>query len=240
MNGLSADGALLAGNLARWYREQARINADVLICPPATLLGMAAGLVGGTGISVGGQDCHVSEAGAHTGDISAAMLKDVGCSHVIVGHSERRADHGETDATVRAKASAAIEAGLIPIICIGETDAQREAGKTLDVIATQLRGSLPQGALAHNTVIAYEPVWAIGTGKVATPDQAQDVHRAIRRDLGAFLGPQAAAQIRILYGGSMKPGNAQSLLALEDVDGGLIGGASLQLDDFIAIIEAAL
>ena len=238
MNGLGADGAVLAGGLAQWWRNKPKPIAEILICPPALLVSMAAGLTGGTDIKVGGQDCHMAEAGAHTGDISAMMLKDAGCTYVIVGHSERRADHGETDAIVKAKAHAAIEAGLIPIICIGETAAQREAGRTLDVIGTQLRGSLPQGALAHNTVIAYEPVWAIGTGQVATPEQAQDVHRSIRRDLSAFLGPHAAEATRILYGGSMKPSNAQSLLSLEDVDGGLIGGASLQIGDFTAIIDA--
>ena len=194
--------------------------------------------VAGSALAVGGQDCHAKASGAHTGDTAAAMLADLGCAYAIVGHSERRTDHAETDAVVKAKATAAQGAGLNAIVCIGETLAQRDAGQTIAINRSQLRGSLPDGATPANTVIAYEPVWAIGTGRVATPAQAQEVHAAIRAELVEMLGAAAAAGMRILYGGSMKPDNARELLALPDVDGGLIGGASLKVADFWAIAES--
>lgn len=237
MNGLKADGVALAGGIAA-KAKGAQLRCDVLVCPPFTLLSEVTGAVAGGPVGVGGQDCHAKTSGAHTGDISAAMLADVGCSYVIVGHSERRTDHGETDAVVKAKAAAVHAAGLTAIICIGETLAQRDAGETLAVNRAQLRGSVPEGATAANTVIAYEPVWAIGTGRVATPEQAQEVHAAIRAELAAMLGQDAAQGMRILYGGSMKPDNARELLALPDVDGGLIGGASLKVEDFWAVVQS--
>lgn len=236
MNGLAADGLALAQAVAA--RSGEATACDLLICPPFTLIGSAVQAVAGSTVAVGGQDCHAKVSGAHTGDISAAMLKDSGCAYVIVGHSERRTDHGETDAVVKAKAEAALAAGLKVIVCIGETLEQRDAGRTIEVNTSQLQGSLPAGAVADNTVIAYEPVWAIGTGRVATPEQAQDVHAAIRAELVKLVGADQAAGMRILYGGSMKPDNAPQLLALADVDGGLIGGAALKADDFLAIAKA--
>ncbi len=187
----------------------------------------------------GGQDCHTGVSGAHTGDVSAQMLADVGAAYVIVGHSERRADHGETDAVVREKALAARAAGLTPIICVGETLDEREAGETLAVIGRQVEASVPDAATDGGAVIAYEPVWAIGTGKVASPEQVAEVHQAIRDMLSARFGA-AGTGMRILYGGSMKAENAAEILGIANVDGGLIGGASLQADSFLAIYEAAL
>ena len=204
---------------------------DVLICPPATLIARAADVAGGA-LAIGGQDCHPAGSGAHTGDISAAMLREAGASHVILGHSERRADHGETDADVRAKAEAAHAAGLIAVICVGETLDEREAGRTLDVVRGQLAGSLPEGATDDNTVVAYEPVWAIGTGKVPTLDQIGEVHGALRAALGARDG------IRLLYGGSVKGSNAAEIFAVPEVDGALVGGASLKASDFGPIVAA--
>ncbi len=238
MNGLAADGAALAEGVAAKAKAAPGLAAELLICPPFTLISEAVRRVAGSGIAVGGQDCHAKVSGAHTGDIAAAMLKDAGCAYVIVGHSERRTDHAETDAVVKAKAAAAHAAGLVAIICIGETLAQRDAGQTFDVNRSQLQGSLPDGATALNTVIAYEPVWAIGTGRVASPEQAQEVHAVIRAELAARLGAAEAGAMRILYGGSMKPDNAKVLLALPDVDGGLIGGAALKVEDFWAIATA--
>jgi triosephosphate isomerase (TIM) len=210
---------------------------DALICVPATLVFRAAQSVEGEALAIGGEDCHAKKSGAHTGDISADMLKDAGASHVIVGHSERRTDHGETDAMVNAKAVAAWDAGLVAIICIGETEAQRKAGATLDIIATQLAGSIPDGATAANTVIAYEPVWAIGTGLTPTAGDVREVHASIRAALTARFGAEGARQ-RILYGGSVKPSNAVELLGIANVDGALVGGASLKAVDFLAICEA--
>ena len=237
MNGSKADARKLAGALAKKMKKAGKPAFEMLVCPPFPLLGLVADAVKGSGIKVGGQDCHANLKGAHTGDTSPAMLKDVGCKAVIVGHSERRTDHGETNATVKAKAEAAIAQGLVAIVCIGETLAEREAGKTLAVNRAQIKGSLPTGANAKTTVIAYEPVWAIGTGKTATPADAQKVHAAIRKELAKALGEKEAAKVRILYGGSMNPGNAKDLLAQPDIDGGLIGGASLKADDFWAVAE---
>jgi triosephosphate isomerase len=211
----------------------------MVLCPPFVLIPTVVKAVAGSSIGVGGQDCHAQEKGAHTGDTSAWMLKDAGCGWVIVGHSERRTNHGETDATVKAKAEAALKAGLVAIICIGETLDERDAGKTLEVNRRQLHGSLPEGATWSNTVIAYEPVWAIGTGRTATPEQAQEVHATIRAELAGKFGNAEAQTMRILYGGSMNAKNAKELLALADIDGGLIGGAALKVDDFMAVAEGS-
>ncbi|MGV6848141.1 MAG: triose-phosphate isomerase [Marinibacterium sp.] len=212
---------------------------EVLLCPPATLIHRMAEAADGTPIAVGAQDCHMAASGAHTGDISTAMILDARGSHVIVGHSERRADHGEDDAMVKAKAEAAIAAGLTAIVCVGEDLAQRDAGTTLDVIAGQLAGSLPGGASGETLVIAYEPVWAIGTGRVATPDQIAEVHAALRAGLIQHLGTDTGNAIRLLYGGSVKAGNAAEIFAVTDVDGALVGGASLTAADFAPIVAAA-
>jgi len=213
-------------------------SVEVLICPPATLLARMDETIGQSPIRTGGQDCHTGVSGAHTGDISAKMLEDAGATHVILGHSERRADHGETDALVRAKAEAAHAAGLIAIICVGETLAQRDAGQTLDLVADQLAGSLPDGATGRNTVVAYEPVWAIGTGRTPTDDQIAEVHGHMRDRLRDRFGGAEAERFRLLYGGSVKPANAAEIFAIPDVDGALVGGASLKAVDFSAIIAA--
>lgn len=238
MNGTRSDALALAGGLAAAMKGRRETAFEMLVCPPFTLIAGVGEAVAGSPIALGGQDCHAADRGAHTGDVSAAMLADLGCAYVIVGHSERRTDHREADAGVKAKAEAAIGQGLTAIVCIGESEAQRDAGETLEVVETQLAGSLPEAAGAANTVIAYEPVWAIGTGRTATPDEAQEVHAFIRDRLAGRLGGAVAEGLRILYGGSMKPGNARELLALADVDGGLIGGASLDAGDFLAIAES--
>ena len=210
---------------------------DILICPPATLIAQMAATAKGTDVMVGGQDCHAKASGAHTGDISAAMLRDAGAGHVILGHSERRADHGETDADVRAKAEAAGAAGLIRVICVGETEAERDAGTTLAIIGRQLAGSIPDGATAADTVIAYEPVWAIGTGRTPTLDQIAEVHDFMRKTLTDRFGAEAKG-MRLLYGGSVKPSNAAEIFATANVDGALVGGASLMAADFSQIVTA--
>ncbi|MFT4014391.1 MAG: triose-phosphate isomerase [Paracoccus sp. (in: a-proteobacteria)] len=207
-------------------------NCDILICPPATLLLSVAA----KGIPTGGQDCHARLSGAHTGHIAAVQLKDAGASHVILGHSERRVDHAETDSQVAAKAVAAHEAGLVAVICLGETEAQRDAGRTLAVISAQLAGSVPDGATAANTVIAYEPVWAIGAGCTPTNDQIAQVHALIRRELSARFAD--GADMTLLYGGSVRPGNAAEIFAIPHVNGALVGGASLRAADFAPIIAA--
>ncbi|QPH56088.1 triose-phosphate isomerase [Pontivivens ytuae] len=214
-------------------------SCDVLICPPATLLAPMAEVAAGTSVAVGGQDCHAAASGAHTGDIAAEMIADAGGTAVIVGHSERRADHGEDDATVRAKAEAAIRAGLTAIICVGETEAERDAGRTLDVVLGQLAGSLPEGSLGASVVIAYEPVWAIGTGRVPELSDITEVHDALRADLAKHMPEAEAALVRLLYGGSVKPGNAAEIFGIENVNGGLVGGASLKASDFGQIVAAA-
>jgi triosephosphate isomerase len=210
-------------------------SLDVLICPPFTLVAEAAAKA--DGIAIGGQDCHVAVKGAHTGCVAAVMLKDVGASHVIVGHSERRTDNGETDAEVRAKAEAGLAAGLVPIVCVGETEAQRDAGQAGIVVAEQLAGSVPPTGTANTLVIAYEPVWAIGTGRTPTTPDVAEIHSLIRAKLIDLLGEEGAG-VRILYGGSVKPDNAAELMAVADVDGALVGGASLTAALFVAIIEA--
>lgn len=237
MNGLRADAIALASSIVEGAKD---LDCQLLICPPYTLLHTLADVLKGSNVMLGAQDTDIADFGAHTGDICSAMLKDAGCTHVIVGHSERRSDHGESDAFVYAKAEVVHAAGLTAVICIGETDLEREQGLTMASMSTQLDGSVPKGATAENTVIAYEPVWAIGTGKTATPDDAQDVHDHIRTYLATKLGHQTAAEMRIIYGGSMKPGNAAELLAQADIDGGLIGGAALKAEDFLGIAKAKL
>ena len=235
MNGLAKDGLDLVRAVAERARDES--GKDVLVCPPFTLLASAAAAAQGSPLLIGGQDCHPKGAGAHTGDVSAEMLADAGARWVIVGHSERRTDHGETDAQVRAKAEAAHRAGLGAIICIGETLAERDAGRTLQVLSTQLAGSVPPGTTGTSTVIAYEPIWAIGTGKTPTVAEVGIAHAHIRRTLGSLSGDANA--IRLLYGGSVKPSNAAELFAVPDVDGALVGGASLIAADFLGIIAAA-
>lgn len=237
MNTSSEAAATLIGGLTGWAGSDA---VEMLICPPFPYLAAAAGMITGSAVKLGAQTCHANPSGAHTGDVAAEMLADVGCTHVIVGHSERRTDHKETDAEVRAQAEAAYRAGLIAIVCVGETEAERDHGRTLDIVNGQLAGSIPDAATAANTVVAYEPVWAIGTGRTPTNDEVQDVHAAMRATLKARFGAAMSDATRLLYGGSMKPGNAQGLLALADVDGGLIGGASLKAADFIGIADAAM
>ncbi len=227
MNGLAADVAEIAA-LARGLRSPA---CDILICPPATLIARAAAAASGTPVAIGGQDCHAEKSGAFTGDVSAEMLRDAGAGAVIVGHSERRQYHAETDAIVAAKAKAAWRAGLTAIICIGETESERDAGQAYDICKTQLAGSVPAGATVANTAIAYEPVWAIGTGKTPTNAEIAQMHAHIKACL--------AAPLRILYGGSVKPSNAKEILALTDVGGALVGGASLKAPDFLTIVEAS-
>jgi triosephosphate isomerase (TIM) len=229
MNGERADGLALAGELA--VRAKASTLAcDMLVCPPATLIFAVGFTISGSGIALGGQDCHAAPKGAFTGDISAEMLKDAGCSYVILGHSERRHLRGESDADARAKVEAAWRTGLTAILCVGETRPEREAGSALAVVCGQLRGSVPDGATPDKLVVAYEPVWAIGTGLTPTLADITTIHQAIRANIPAGT--------RVLYGGSVNPKNAGDILSLADVDGALVGGASLKADDFWAIAEA--
>jgi triosephosphate isomerase (TIM) len=230
MNGRRADGLALAAAVAERARAgkgEAAGRCELLICPPATLLAAICEVIAGSGVSLGGQDCHPAPSGAFTGDISAEMLADAGCSYVILGHSERRHGHGETDLEIRGKVAAAHRAGLVAVLCVGETRPQREAGEALAVVKAQLAGSIPDGLDRDRLVVAYEPVWAIGTGLSATLDDIAAMHAAIRADL--------AANSRILYGGSVNPANAAQILGLADVDGALVGGASLDPDAFWAI-----
>lgn len=235
MNGRRASGVALASEIARRAFD-AGVGCEIAICPPAPLLAPVGEALAGGPVALGAQDCHFEPDGAHTGDISAAMLADCGCRYVILGHSERRTGHGETDALVRAKATAAHKAGLATIICIGETAAERDGAATLAVVGRQLAGSVPEGASAANTVIAYEPVWAIGSGRTPTEAQVGEVHRHLRAELGRLM--RDAPAVRLLYGGSVKPGNAAALLSVPDVDGALVGGASLEADGFWAIVTA--
>jgi len=236
MNGLSADGWTLADEIVRRSAELKSGAPELLVCPPATLVGLVAEALEGSAVGLGGQDCHADDAGAHTGDISARMLADLGCRYVIVGHSERRTDHRETSAIVCAKAKAAQRAGLVPIVCVGETWAEREGGQTAAVVAGQIRESVPEQSTADTLVIAYEPVWAIGSGRTPTVAQVAEVHGLIRRELAGRMADPAG--VRLLYGGSVKPSNARELLAVANVNGALIGGASLKADDFMAIAAA--
>jgi triosephosphate isomerase len=232
MNGLKSSQAEF--DAMREGAASVAAKADLLVCPPASLIAGFAERAKGSKVAIGAQDCHPKASGAHTGDLSAEMLADSGASAIIVGHSERRADHGETDALVRQKAEAAWRAGLTAIVCIGETQQQRDAGQTLNICGGQLAGSLPDGATSANLVVAYEPVWAIGTGLTPTPADVEQVHAFIRGVLtDRFKGE--GGKIRILYGGSVKPSNAAELMAIANVNGALVGGASLKAADFLAI-----
>lgn len=236
MNGLKS-GLKQVRAMAKSLSKSAAA-CDVMICPPATLLRPMKDEVKASKLKLGGQDCHGSSQGAHTGDISAEMLKDAGATAVIVGHSERREDHQETNMTVRAKAAAAHRAGLTAIICVGETLKERKAGTALRVVGHQLKNSLPATSTAKNTVVAYEPVWAIGTGMTPTLDDVAEVHAYVRKRLKALLADGAAEHVRLLYGGSVKPGNAAEFFATKNVDGALVGGASLDAKDFLQIVRA--
>ncbi|HVY99335.1 MAG TPA: triose-phosphate isomerase [Dongiaceae bacterium] len=238
MNGSRAMAAQLIAELGQ---GASGLACDLLVCPPFPYVPIVADLLKGKsiaplGIQLGAQDCAARESGAHTGDVAALMLKDCGCSHVILGHSERRADHGETSAEVAAKAKAAQTAGLCAVVCVGETEAQRDAGDTLKIVESQIANSVPTGSNAANLVIAYEPVWAIGTGRTPTTGDVEVVHRHIRKLLAT--GVQDGAQVRILYGGSVKPSNAAELMAVPEVNGALVGGASLKAADFLGIARA--
>ena len=232
MNGDPEMAKTFAGELRRRLDEAGgRAGApepELLICPPFPLLPDLAAALRGSGVSLGAQDCHFAASGAHTGDVSPQLLAALGCSYVILGHSERRADHGESDELVKAKATAARESGLTPIVCVGESEGERDAGRAIEVVLGQIGRSCPQGE--GNLVVAYEPVWAIGTGRTPSMQDIAEMHAALRRETGAG--------VRLLYGGSMKPANAAEILAIDDVNGGLIGGASLKADDFWAIAEA--
>ena len=231
MNGLREDAEALARQLAeRAVSAGGALACELLVCPPATLLCKIGGILAGGVIALGGQDCHAAPKGPHTGDISAEMLADLGCKYVILGHSERREGHGETDAVVRGKIAGAWRAGLTAILCVGETQHQRQQGKAVEIVSSQLAGSVPEGGSPDTLVIAYEPVWAIGTGLTATAEDITAMHSEIRR--------RAPADTRILYGGSVNPGNASQILGLSEVDGALVGGASLNAGDFFAIARS--
>lgn len=233
MNGLAAQ----LSEVASLLHTQSAPRCEMLLCPPATLISRMADIAEGSGLAIGGQDCHAKGTGAHTGEISAEMLRDAGATYVILGHSERRADHHETDACVHAKALAAQAEKLTAIVCVGETEAQRDQGQTLDVIGHQLEGSTPAGSTADTLVIAYEPVWAIGTGRTPTLAEIEEVHAFLRAKLVAKLG-ETGRGVRLLYGGSVKPSNAAEIFAIANIDGALVGGASLTAKDFAAIVEA--
>lgn len=237
MNGLKAALSEALAVDERLAEAADAVKADVMICPPATMIMVLSELAGKGGLQVGGQDCHDNASGAHTGDVSAEMLADAGASAVIVGHSERRADHGETDRIVRGKLMAAHRAGLTAIVCVGETIGQRQAGVTLEVVARQLAGSLPDAVRAENVIIAYEPVWAIGTGLTPSVDDVAQVHEMIRARLVERFGAEGE-RMRILYGGSVKPSNAAELMSVANVNGALVGGASLKAQDFLGIVDA--
>jgi triosephosphate isomerase len=232
MNGLTADSAALAAAIGK---AAGGVSCDLLVCPPATQLGAVVAILAGSGVAVGGQDCHEAAAGAHTGDVSAPMLADLGVTHVILGHSERRAEHGETSARVREKVAAALACGLVPVVCVGESEAERQSGGADQVVATQLAESLPKGFAG---VVAYEPLWAIGSGRTPSLAEVAAMHGWIRARL-RLISPAEGARVRILYGGSVKPGNAAEMLHLPEVGGALVGGASLQAADFLAIARAA-
>jgi triosephosphate isomerase (TIM) len=239
MNGLRGEREVLR-QVQAGYTPGLKAKVDLLVCPPATLIRLFAREAVGTRIAIGGQDCHAKEAGAFTGDISAEMLADAGADYVIVGHSERRQYHAEKDADVCAKAAAAHRAGLTAIVCVGETRTEREAGKTLAVVRKQLRGSIPAQSRSRNLVVAYEPVWAIGTGLTPTVADVAEVHALVRDELRRLVGRAEHGQVRILYGGSVKPTNAAELLSVENVNGALVGGASLVAADFLAVAGAYL
>ena len=237
MNGVR-DSLRVLHEIRRGYSPEMKARVDLLVCPPATLLHSFAEAAAGSGIAVGGQDAHAEPSGAYTGNISAEMLADLGATHVILGHSERRSYHRESDEEVKAKTAAALRAGLVAIVCVGETREERERGRALDIVGAQLRGSIPPDASAANLIVAYEPVWAIGTGLTPTPGDVAEVHALIRRELGPLAAEPAG--VCILYGGSVKPSNARELLSVPNVNGALVGGASLVAKDFLAIAEAYL
>ncbi|MEM6473111.1 MAG: triose-phosphate isomerase [Planctomycetota bacterium] len=238
MNTRADDAAALAEGVSKAVGENPAV--EVAVCPPAVYLGRVSDVLAGSAVGLGAQNLYPADDGAYTGEVNAAMLTDSGCRYVILGHSERRAILGETNDQVSEKLAAALAGNLVPIVCVGETLEDREAGKTESVVKEQLKGSLAglDEMRAPGVVIAYEPVWAIGTGKTATPEQAEEVHAFIRGLLGELFTPEIAAQIRIQYGGSVKPGNAKELLGQANIDGALVGGASLKVEDFVAIIEA--
>ncbi len=238
MNGLKAATRELASLVKAVAGAETKPRCDIMICPPATILTLCAETARGSGIKLGGQDCHTEASGAHTGDISAEMLKNAGARACIVGHSERRTDHGESSSEVKSKAEAAHRAGLMAIVCLGETAAERSLGKTIKIVGQQLKASLPEGADHKNCVIAYEPVWAIGTGKTPTAADIAKVHGYIRKRLIALLGDETGMKIKILYGGSVKASNAKELMGISNVNGALVGGASLKAKDFLGIIAA--
>lgn len=238
MNGHKVSGGELRA-IMEGYDPALREHVDLMICPPATLLLAFAAMAEGSGLWVGAQDCHVEASGAHTGDISAEMIADTGAKAVIVGHSERRQNHKETDEEVRSKAEAAWRAGLTAIVCIGETESERKEGDTLKRVGAQLDGSIPDGASAERLIVAYEPVWAIGSGKTPTTFDIADVHDFIRERLETRLGAEGG-RTRLLYGGSVKPDNAAELMAVANVDGALVGGASLKASDFLGIASTYL
>ncbi len=233
---MNGDASLL-GELAQLAGQQSDTGPEILICPPHTLLAHAVSVTDGSPVGIGGQDCHAAETGAHTGDVSAPMIAATGAQAVIVGHSERRTDHHETNADVRAKVKAAWAAGLTAILCIGESEDERMGDSTLEIIADQLHASAPDGTTGDNTVIAYEPIWAIGTGRVPTLEQIIETHDMLRDELVGRFGPEAMT-IRLLYGGSVKPNNAADIFTADNVDGALVGGASLAAADFQPIIDA--
>lgn len=237
MNGTVEEAQALAAGVAAGA-SAAPPGVELLVCPPSLHIGAVGAALGQGPVRLGGQDCHEEASGAFTGDVSAEMLADMGCSHVIVGHSERRDGHHEGDAMVWRKASAALRAGLTAIVCVGETEQERLAGQAEDTVARQVRGSVPDGVDGRSVAVAYEPVWAIGSGRTPTVEEVAAVHKAIRAALTDLLGEENGASVRLLYGGSVKPGNAKELLAIENVDGALIGGASLKAEDFLAIAAA--
>ena len=237
MNGTKSEAVELATGLVDQCVAHGPLPCDLLVCPPAHLLVPVLDVVKGSNVVLGGQDCHAEPKGAHTGDVSAEMLVDAGCSFVIVGHSERRTNHEETNRMVCEKATAAHRAGLIPVVCVGETEAQRDTGEALQTVGRQIADSLPDGVSGSNTVIAYEPVWAIGTGRTPTSQEIAVVHTAMRDQLVERFGSESDG-LRLLYGGSVNPGNAEEIMSIENVDGGLIGGASLKVETFWPIVQA--
>jgi triosephosphate isomerase len=238
MNCRRQDGSALATSLAEKLGAAPHPRFDLLLCPPATILDIVAQAVSGSAVLIGGQDCHADADGAHTGDIAAEMLADLGARFVIVGHSERRQNHGETDALVQAKAAAALRAGLTAIVCVGETEPERDAGQAESVVVAHVKGSIPAGATADNLVVAYEPLWAIGTGRTPTIADIAAMHANIRRTLAGLV--EQPERVRILYGGSVKASNAAEILAVADVDGALVGGASLKAAEFWSIAQSCL
>jgi len=236
MNGLKTSLSEL-DTMGEGYDSSLQSRVDMMICVPATLLLAAADTAMGSGIQIGAQDCHFNQSGAHTGDVSSEMIADCSGTSVIVGHSERRTDHGETNEVIKSKAEAGLKAGLLTIVCIGETQAERKSGATLDVLKSQLDGSMPDNATAATVVVAYEPVWAIGTGLIPSADNVEEAHAFMRENLIARFGDNGA-KMRLLYGGSVKPANAEELMSIENVDGALVGGASLKADDFLGICAA--